>query len=84
MIRCGSFGGYAEDEPALIVEGGGTNTTVADNQIIDPMFEGIQILGTWNVQFLTNIISLSSNNGHHDFLGQHRFWIIFKAISCWA
>jgi len=62
LIRCGSFG-YGQFQPGIIIEGGGTNTTVANNTIINPMFEGIQVLTTWNLLFQTNLIDHPGTTG---------------------
>lgn len=62
LIRCGSYG-YAQFQPGIIIEGGGTNLTVANNQITNSMFEGVEIQSFWNLQFLTNTISSPGTTG---------------------
>lgn len=62
LIRCGSYG-YAQFQPGIIVEGGGTNTTVANNIISNAMFEGIQVLNTWVLLVQTNWIIQPGTTG---------------------
>jgi len=70
LIRCGSFG-YGVDQPGIIIEGNGTNTTVNNNTITSPMFEGVQILDTWNLIFQNNLIDHPSTMGIQITSGRH-------------
>jgi parallel beta-helix repeat protein len=62
LIRCGSYG-YGLYQPGIIVLGGGTNTTVANNIISNCMFEGIEIQGVWNLLVQTNLITAPGTTG---------------------
>jgi hypothetical protein len=62
LIRCGSYG-YAINQPGIIVEGGGTNTIVANNIISNAMFEGVEIQSTWNLLIQTNLITAPGTTG---------------------
>ena len=63
ILRGGSFG-YGLDQPAIIIEGDGTNDTVNDNTINDSMFEAVQIsTGTYNLQFADNLITAPGTTG---------------------
>jgi Right handed beta helix region len=63
ILRGGSFG-YGLDQPAIIIEGDGTNDTVNDNTINKSMFEAVQIsTGTYNLQFEDNLITAPGTTG---------------------
>jgi hypothetical protein len=63
FLRCGSFG-YGIDQPAVIIEGDGTNDTVNNNTISNAMFEAVQIsTGTYNLQFEDNLITAPGTTG---------------------
>ena len=62
LIRCGSFG-YGQFQPAIIVEGGGTNTTVNNNTISNSMFGGVEIQGIGNLLLESNLITAPGTTG---------------------
>jgi len=63
ILRGGSFG-YGIDQPAMIIEGDGTNMTVINNTISNSMFEAVQVsTGTQNLQFEDNLITAPGTTG---------------------
>ncbi len=63
ILQGGSFG-YGLDQPAVIIEGDGTNDTVNDNIINNSMFEAVQVSsGTYNLQFENNLITAPGTTG---------------------
>jgi hypothetical protein len=63
ILRGGSFG-YGIDQPAMIIEGDGTNMTVINNTISNSMFAAVQVsTGTYNLLFEDNLITAPGTTG---------------------